>query len=47
MAEEKKTETADKSKAADDSGGSLGGLEVISLLTLAGSAIYFTKKKDV
>ena len=49
-----KKDTADKadskaaaSKESDDSGGSLGGLEVISLLTLAGGAVYMTRKREV
>ena len=41
---EKKT---DSKEAPEDKGGSLGGLEVVSLLTLAGASVYFTRKKKM
>ena len=42
---EKKIENKESSEKP--SGGSLGALEVVSLLTLAGSAVYFTRKKKL
>ena len=40
--EEKSDEKSEKS-----SGGALGSFEVISILTLAGASIYFTRKKKI